>query len=200
MIAGIASLRCMVSPRRRGFVERKPDELLEFGAPRVCLIQRRGQCGALLREQRLGVEHVLAGGAAGVELLLPNAQVLLRLTDGGLGGAPRGEPFLGGAVRRPHGSFDVAQLTLDADAILVRGAACRGDLRFAPHVRPHVPCETRKARTDLLWLEHAGARVVYGAAGGEAGKPTALERTETFFQPLLFLEQGDDDRVVSARE
>jgi len=57
----------------------------------VCLVEGGGEGGTLAREQQLGVEDVLAGGAAGVELLLPDAQVLLRLADGAAGGVERRE-------------------------------------------------------------------------------------------------------------
>src|SRR5262245_63519588 len=67
----------------RQLLEREAHQLLQLGPASMRFVQRGGERRALLREQRLRVEHVLAGGASGVELLLPDAQVLLGLADGG---------------------------------------------------------------------------------------------------------------------
>src|SRR5262245_26228441 len=94
--------RDMATSPRGGdhLVERQPHQLLQLGAAGVRLVERGGERGALACEQRLGVERVFAGGAAGGELLAADAQVLLRLNDGRLGGGEGREALLGGALRR----------------------------------------------------------------------------------------------------
>src|SRR5262245_41766431 len=70
-------------PDRRALFQREAHQLLELGPARMRLVERRRERGALEGEQGLGVEDVLAGGAAGVELLAADAEVLLRLADRG---------------------------------------------------------------------------------------------------------------------
>src|SRR4030095_4271309 len=84
------------SPRRGCQVfQRQAHQLLQLGASRVRLVEGGGKRRPLLGEKRLGVEDVLAGGAPGVELLLANAQVLLRLPDGGVRRVEGGEALSG---------------------------------------------------------------------------------------------------------
>ena len=80
-------------------------------ARRVCASYSAvAQHGALLGEQALRVEHVAGLGAAGVELLLADAQVLLRLPDGDGGGVERRQALRGGALGRAQRLLERAQL------------------------------------------------------------------------------------------
>src|SRR5262245_56266166 len=71
--------------------QRQAHQLLQLGASRVRLVEGGGERRPLLGEERLSVEDVLAGGAPGVELLLADAEVLLRLPDGGVRRVEGGE-------------------------------------------------------------------------------------------------------------
>src|SRR5207253_921142 len=104
-------------------VEREPEQLLQLGAPRVRLVERARARGALRGEQRLGVEHVVAGRPAGVELLAADAEVLLRLRHPGLGRRGGGQALLGGPLSRAHRRLELVQLARDGDAVLLGGVA-----------------------------------------------------------------------------
>src|SRR5262249_42957068 len=158
-----------------------------------------GEGGTLAREEQLGVEDVLAGGAAGVELLLADAQVLLRLADRSAGGVERRETLRGRVLGVADGTLQLAELPLDGELVAVGLDAPLGDLRLAPAVRAEVPREADVARPDALRLEDVLAGPVGGAAGLEVWQPAAHEGGHRVLQPLLLLEQREQHGVVGER-
>src|SRR5215475_7367724 len=76
-------------------LERLAHELLQLGAARLRLVERGGEDSALFGKQALRVQHIACLGAAGIELLLADAEIFLCLSDRDLRGIERGEA-LGG--------------------------------------------------------------------------------------------------------
>src|SRR5690606_35502586 len=95
------------------------------------------------------------------ELQLADAQVLLRLADGDLGGGERLQRLrrrLAGAAQR---LLERPQLGLERDAVLVGGQPRRRDPRLAPRVGAEIPAKADEPRADRLRLEDRRAGVVH---------------------------------------
>src|SRR5439155_5869615 len=75
-----------------------------------------------------------------------------------------------------------------------------GDLGLAAGVGAEVPGEADEARADALGLDDGRARVVDGGARVEARQPAAHERPRRLLEPLLLLEERDEDGVRGARQ
>jgi assimilatory nitrate reductase catalytic subunit len=123
--------------------------------------------GALLGEQALRVEHVLALRATDREQLLADAQVLLRLPDRRRRRVERGQPLLGAAQGRAQRLFEGAELRLELDLVLVDGELRGADAFLALGVGAEIPAHADEARADLVRLEQVRGRVVHRA--GELG-------------------------------
>src|SRR5262249_14166155 len=145
-------------------------------ASRVGLVQGGGERRPLLGEERLRVEDVLAGGASGVELLLADAQVLLRLADGGVRRVERGETLGRRRARVADRALQLTQLALDREPVAIRLDARLGELRLAPAVGAQIPREAHVPVADRARLEDALAGPVDAAAALEAGQAAARQR------------------------
>ena len=193
----------MVSlPPGMQLVDRAAHQALQLGAARLRLVERGRERRALLREQRLAIEHVVAGRPAGVELLAADAEVLLRL------------PTATSAVLRRAASRSAADALGRArtacsssrssrsmrSAVLVGGEPRLRDARLAPGVGAEIPLEADEARADRARLDDVGGRVVDRAAGGEARQATAGERGRLRVEPLLLLDERGEHRVLAIRD
>src|SRR5262245_30694789 len=156
--------------------QRQAHQLLQLGPSRVGLVQGGGERRPLLGEERLGVEDVLAGGASGIELLLADAQVLLRLPDGGVRGVEGGETLGRRLARVTDRALQLAQLALDREPVAIGLDAGLGELRLAPAVRAQIPREAQVSVADGARLEDALAGPVDAAAALEIGRASCRER------------------------
>src|SRR5438445_13602771 len=100
----------MSSPRVRFGCDALAHQAPQLGQTNVGLVERGCADRALPGEERLGVENVLARGAPHVELLLADAQVLLRLADGRLRRGKGGEALGGGLARGANQRLELTQL------------------------------------------------------------------------------------------